>query len=103
MFLEQASGVKVADRVKEIYNEAKVVKSDADAKERIRVVVFEIKGGYIDVEPGKIYREKDLEGQDVFLFFLSLLKPDQCRYLLYDCHYSTTESAVKQDLVSVMW
>ncbi|KAK2922035.1 non-muscle cofilin 1-like [Channa argus] len=96
-----ASGVKVADEVKDLYNEMKVKKTDADQRERLRLVVFVIKGGYI--VPGQIYREKDLEGKDVYQFFLSLLDPKQCSYLLYDCHYSTKESAIKEDLVFVMW
>lgn len=101
LFSKQASGVKVADKVKAIYNEMKVVKNDADQRKRIRLVVFHITGGYIDIE--HIYREEDLDGKDVYQFFLSLLKPDECRYLLYDCHYSTNETGIKEELVFVMW
>ncbi|XP_039994541.1 non-muscle cofilin 1-like [Xiphias gladius] len=98
------SGVQVSDKVKDIYNEMKVVKSDADQSERIRLVVFEINNGYIEVEKGKIFREKDLEEvEDVFKFFLSLLDPHQCRYMLYDCHFETKESSRKEELVFVMW
>lgn len=100
---KQASGVQVADQVKEIYKNMKVVKSDADEKERLRLVVFEIKGGYIEVEEGKIFRQKDLEEKDVFKFFLSQLDPKQCRYMLYDCHFETKESSRKEELVFVMW
>ncbi|XP_026212498.1 non-muscle cofilin 1-like [Anabas testudineus] len=96
-----ASGVKVADKVKEIYNEMKVVKSDAVQKKRIRLVMFHITGGYIEIE--EIFREEDLEGEDVFQFFLSKLKPERCGYLLYDCHFSTKESGIKEELVFVMW
>jgi len=98
-----ASGVQVADRVKDIYKEMKVVKNDADQKERLRLVIFEINGRYIDVEEGKIFREKDLEDVDVFSFFLSHLHADQCRYMLYDCHFETKESSKKEELVFVMW
>jgi len=99
-----ASGVLVADRVKDIYKEMKVVKNDADQRERLRLVVFEINGRYIDVEEGKIFREKDLEDvDDIFKFFLSHLDPKMCRYMLYDCHFETKESSKKEELVFVMW
>lgn len=98
-----ASGVQVADRVKDIYKEMKVVKNDADQNERLRLVVFEIKGSFIDVEEGKCFREKDLEDDDVYKFFLSHLDPKQCRYMLYDCHFETKESSRKEELVFVMW
>lgn len=81
----------------------KVVKNDADQKERLRLVIMEISGGYIDVEEGKIFREKDLENMDVFKVFLSHLDPKQCRYMLYDCHFETKESSKKEELVFVMW
>ncbi|KAK2824123.1 hypothetical protein Q5P01_021298 [Channa striata] len=96
-----ASGVKVADEVKELYNSMKVVKADDDHKERLRIVEFAISDGYI--VPSKTFREKDLEGKDTFAFFRGLLKGDQCSYMLYDCHYATKESGTKQDLVFVMW
>ncbi|MEQ2250744.1 hypothetical protein ILYODFUR_003965 [Ilyodon furcidens] len=97
-----ASGVQVDDQVKDIINNMKVVKSDADANERIRLVILEIKDGYIKVE--NIYREKDLSGEDdIFKFFLSLLNKEKCRYLLYDCHFETKESSRKEELVFVMW
>lgn len=96
-----ASGVKVADQVKDIYNEMKVVKQDANQKDRIRLVVFHIKDGYIDVD--RLYRERDLEGvDDVFKYFLSLMDPKRCCYFLYDCHYEIKDSK-KEDLVFVMW
>ncbi|XP_047207318.1 non-muscle cofilin 1-like [Girardinichthys multiradiatus] len=97
-----ASGVQVDDQVKDIINNMKVVKSDADANERIRLVILEIKDGYIKVE--NIYREKDLSVEDdIFKFFLSLLNKEKCRYLLYDCHFETKESSRKEELVFVMW
>nr|XP_046258360.1 non-muscle cofilin 1-like [Scatophagus argus] len=96
-----ASGVKVADRVKDIYNEMKVVKSDADNNERMRVVVLAIIDNCIDVE--KIFLEKDLAGQDIFKFFKGLLEPDKCRYILYDCHFETKESSKKEELVFTTW
>ncbi|KAM4600155.1 cofilin-2-like [Fundulus diaphanus] len=96
-----ASGVQVDDQVKDIINDMKVVKSDANASERIRLVVLEIKDGYIKVE--HIYKEKDLTGEDVFKFFINLMDKEKCRYLLYDCHFETKESSKKEELVFVMW
>lgn len=67
------------------------------------MVLLRINEGFIDVEEGKIFREKDLEDKDdVYAFFLSLMKPEECCYLLYDCHYETVESP-KEELVFVMW
>lgn len=104
VFSKQASGAAVADSVKDLYNEMKVVKNDADQSERIRLVVFHISDNFIDVEDNKIYREKDLEGvDDVYKFFIGLLKDKQCRYMLYDCHFETKESSRKEELVFVMW
>ncbi|KAM4591749.1 non-muscle cofilin 1-like [Odontesthes bonariensis] len=99
-----ASGVVVSDDVKDIITEMKVVKNDADQMERIRLVVFEIKDGAIVIEEGKVFREKDLaDKEDIFKFFLSLLDPQTCRYMLYDCHFETKESSRKEELVFVMW
>ncbi|KAE8280468.1 Cofilin-2 [Larimichthys crocea] len=96
-----ASGAKCTDRVKSIYNEMKVVKNDADQNKRIRLVVFGFINNDIDVE--KVYLEEDLVGQDVFKFFQTMLPPDSCRYVLYDCHYETKESSKKEELVLVVW
>lgn len=100
-FLKQASGVKVADQVKEIYNAMKLVKTEDNQMERMRLVIFHIDGSCIDVE--KIFREKDLEKEDdVYKFVLSQLKADECRYILYDCHFETKESK-KEELVFFLW
>ncbi|XP_017268249.1 non-muscle cofilin 1-like [Kryptolebias marmoratus] len=97
-----ASGVKVSDKVKDIINEMKVVKSDSDSNERIRLVIFHIDSGLIEIE--KIYREKDFSStDDVFKFFVSQMKTKTCRYLLYDCHFETKEASKKEELVFVMW
>ncbi|XP_028279074.1 non-muscle cofilin 1-like [Parambassis ranga] len=97
-----ASGVQVSDEVKDIINEMRVVKADSDQKERIRLVAFQIADGFIQVK--EIFREKDLSGvDDVFKFFLSKLKAEQCCYLLYDCHFETKESGRKEELVFVLW
>uniref|UniRef100_A0A1A8HZ29 Cofilin 1 (Non-muscle), like n=1 Tax=Nothobranchius kuhntae TaxID=321403 RepID=A0A1A8HZ29_NOTKU len=96
-----ASGVQVCDDVKEIIKDMKVVKTDADANDRIRLVLLEIKDGKIVIE--RTYRQKDLSDEpDIFKFFLKQLENNKCRYLLYDCHFETLESK-KEELVFVMW
>lgn len=97
VFSKQSSGVKVADKVKDLYSEMKLAKDDA---ERMRFVIFGFVNACIDVEDS--YQNKHLEGKDPFLFFKDLLVADKCRYILYDCHYETVES-VKKELVLVMW
>lgn len=93
--------MKVSENVKTIINEMRVVKNYADINERLRLVVFEIAEGFIEIE--KTFREKDFSpDDDVFLFFMGLLDIKQCRYLLYDCHYSTKETK-KEEMVFVMW
>lgn len=100
-FSKQASGVQVADEVKQIFNVMKVVKNDDDEKERIRIVQLWIDG---EIKVENIYREKDLEGVDnVFKFIKDLMRPDQSRYFLYDCHFDTKESGRKEELIFMMW
>ncbi|KAF7219847.1 non-muscle cofilin 1-like [Nothobranchius furzeri] len=96
-----ASGVQVCDDVKDIIKDMKVVKTDADTNDRIRLVLLEIKDGKIVIE--RTYRQKDLSDEpDIFKFFLKQLENNKCRYLLYDCHFETKESK-KEELVFVMW
>uniref|UniRef100_A0A1A7WJN5 Cofilin 1 (Non-muscle), like n=1 Tax=Iconisemion striatum TaxID=60296 RepID=A0A1A7WJN5_9TELE len=96
-----ASGVQVCDDVKEIIKDMKVVKNDADANDRIRLVLLEIKDGKIVIE--RTYRQKDLSAEpDIYKFFLKQLENEKCRYLLYDCHFETKESK-KEELVFIMW
>ncbi|KAF3842262.1 hypothetical protein F7725_024213 [Dissostichus mawsoni] len=93
----KASGVKVADEVKQIFNAMKVVKSDDDEKERIRIVVLHID---VEIKVEKIYRQKDLEDvEDVYKFVKNLMLADQCRYFLYDCHFETKEGIKKEELL----
>lgn len=100
----QASGVKVTDAVKDLINEMKVVKNDADQNERVRLVIFKIDDSEGAIVVDKIYRQKDLaDKDDVFKFFISLLDSKVCRYLMYDCHFETKESSRKEELVAVMW
>uniref|UniRef100_A0A665VZL3 ADF-H domain-containing protein n=1 Tax=Echeneis naucrates TaxID=173247 RepID=A0A665VZL3_ECHNA len=99
---KMTSGVKVADGVKELYNEMKVVKNDADQNERIRLAIFHIQEGFIETET--VYRQKDLDSvDDIYKFLVTQLKSNICRYVLYDCHYETKESSKKEELVFVMW
>lgn len=100
----QASGVKVTDAVKDLINEMKVVKNDADQNERVRLVIFRIDDSEGAIVVDKIYRQKDLaDVDDVFKFFIGLLDSKVCRYLMYDCHFETKESSRKEELVAVMW
>lgn len=96
-FSKQSSGAKVADRVKDLYNEMKLAKNDPG---RLRFVTLGFCDNCIDVTAST--QDKDLEGKDPFVFFMDLLVPDECRYILYDCHYETVDS-VKKEIVSVMW
>ncbi|KAI3363081.1 hypothetical protein L3Q82_011740 [Scortum barcoo] len=97
----ESSGIGVTDEVKDLFVQMKVVKHDGDQNDRIRLVVFHIKDKFIEVET--ILREKDLEGKDVFKCFQGLLVSDQCRYILYDCHFESKESSKKEELVFVLW
>lgn len=96
------SGVKVADEVKDLYNEMKLVKNEDDENERLRVAIFQIKDGFIGIE--KAIRQKDLvDKEDVFKHTMNLLTEKMCRYMLYDCHYETKEAIKKEELVFLMW
>lgn len=99
-FSKQTSGAQLDDEVKDIFQEVKVVKNDDDHMERARLVVFGFKNDTIVVET--IYRGSDLKDKDVFLSFKELLEPTKCHYILYDCHFKTTDSA-KAELVFVLW
>lgn len=69
----QASGVKVSDESKSIYEELK------SKKKAIRYVIFKIEDGYVQIEKtGK----RDTEYKE-FLEEIKKLEKE-CRYLLYD-------------------
>lgn len=69
--------------------------------ERVRFVKFWFCNGQIDVE--ETIQQKDLEGENAFTYFKEkYLQDEKCCYVLYDCHYETTECP-KKDLVFVMW
>ncbi|XP_030011343.1 non-muscle cofilin 1-like [Sphaeramia orbicularis] len=96
-----SSGVAVSDEVKDLFNEMKVQKSGDDQRERLRIVTFVIDGDFVQAE--EKYRQKDVEDKDdIYKFFLSVLKEKSCRYVLYDCHFETKESK-KEELVFGMW
>lgn len=97
----KSSGITVADEVKALFNKMKVVKHEDDQKERIRMLVCQINDKFIEVE--KVYREKEMEGKDVFKVFQELLVSEKCRYILYDCHFESKESSKKEELVFVLW
>ncbi|XP_068424271.1 non-muscle cofilin 1-like [Clinocottus analis] len=95
------SGVRVSDDVKLLFNKMKVVKSSDAEEDRIRLVILHIED---EIKVEKCYVQKDLEGKgDVFKFLQSLLLKDECRYILYDCHFETKESSKKEELVYIMW
>ncbi|KAG7230010.1 hypothetical protein INR49_009730 [Caranx melampygus] len=99
---KMTSGVKVADEVKDLYNEMKLVKNEDDENERLRVAIFEINDGFIKIE--RAIRQKDLSNvEDVFKFTMNLLDNKVCRYMLYDCHFETKEAIKKEELVFMMW
>lgn len=98
----QTSGVKVADEVKDLYNEMKLVKNEDDQNERLRVAIFVINDGFIGIE--RAIRQKELdEKEDVFLYVMGLIGNEKCRYMLYDCHFETKEAIKKEELVFMMW
>jgi len=95
------SGVKCDDEVTTLFDEMRLVKKDSNNLERIRLVVFEIVDSVI--KPIKTFRQKDLNDEEnVFKVFVNQMPGQKCRYLLYDCHYTTVDSP-KQELVLVMW
>lgn len=74
-----------------------------NADQRVRLATFAFKGKWIDVE--EVHRQKDLDDKqlDGFEYFMTLLTPAKCHYILYDCHFATKESSNKEELVFVMW
>lgn len=82
------------------FNDMKIAKN---ADQRVRLATFAFKGKCIDVE--EVHTQKDLDEKnlDGFEYFMSLLTPGKCHYILYDCHFKTKESPTKEELVFVMW
>ena len=101
---KQSSGIALSEEAKKLFNDMKVKKAGADAEDRIRLATFAIDEteGLIMVQD--IYKQKDVEGvEDVYKLFQGLMKSEECRYILYDCHFETKESSNKEELVFLMW
>lgn len=75
-------GQAVLLEIHDVYKEMYLRNSPAKI-EQIRFVVIAIESGQFVIS--KIYRQEDVQGKDVDQFFLSLLDPDRCLFLLYDC------------------
>lgn len=69
----------------------------------MRVATFKFSEGAIDVGDKTTQADLDAKQMDGFEYFMSLLSPKECRYILYDCHFATKESSTKEELVFVMW
>ncbi|XP_054654902.1 non-muscle cofilin 1-like [Dunckerocampus dactyliophorus] len=95
-----ASGVKVDDVVKELYETMKLEKNE---KERIRLMVFGICDDLIKVK--QIFRQKDLNEMkvDAFKLYKDQMMTGCCCYLLYDCHFEKAEQGGQEDLIFTMW
>lgn len=91
----------VHDSVKELFNSMKVKKQDADQNEHVRLAVFGFEDGKIVAT--STYKEKDLVGKDIFSVFRDLMAKGVCHYILYDCHFATKESSIKEELIFVLW
>ncbi|CAL9688079.1 unnamed protein product [Knipowitschia caucasica] len=99
-----ASGVTVTDNVKSIYEKMKLNKKSDSAEERIRVVELKLSDDFSLIDVRQIVEEKDLEVKgNVFKYVQSLMVPDTCTYILYDCHYKVKENPKKEDLIFIMW
>uniref|UniRef100_UPI0037E83C08 non-muscle cofilin 1-like n=1 Tax=Semicossyphus pulcher TaxID=241346 RepID=UPI0037E83C08 len=101
-----ASGIKVADSAKAIFEKMKVVKADESEGERKRLVTFTINNDEC-IDVCKIINQEDLgkDGvpEDAFKAFGTLLCDDSCCYILYDCHYETQEGIKKEELIFGAW
>ncbi|XP_026136743.1 cofilin-2-like [Carassius auratus] len=100
-----ASGVTVDDSVVTIFNDMKVRKASANEEEkskRKKAVLFCLSDDKkrIIMEEGNEILQGD-EG-DPYLKLISILPPNDCRYVLYDAMYDTKESK-KEDLVFIFW
>ncbi|XP_034537708.1 cofilin-1-like [Notolabrus celidotus] len=96
-----ASGIAVTDKVKTLVENMKVVKSSDDSARRLRIATFTIQDEQIDVD--RTFSECDLDGQDAFQVFKSLLTDKSCFYFLYDCHFETKEGIKKEEMVFGSW
>ena len=95
--------MKCTDQVKDVCDEMRLVKSDADHQKRIRLVVFNIKDSCIDVTKCVCEEELTQMGKDGFSYFQEMMADGECCYILYDCHFDTKECRNKQELVFLTW
>ncbi|XP_061816001.1 non-muscle cofilin 1-like [Nerophis lumbriciformis] len=95
-----ASGVKVGDDVKEMFEKMKL---DTQSDERIRVMALEIEDRLIRVTD--VIRQKDIieQNTDAFEIFKKIMLNKCCCYMVYDCHYEKCEQGGQEDLVFSMW
>lgn len=98
VFSSQASGATVDPAVMDALTTIKLAKKD---DERVRFLTFGFSNDKIVVK--KTIHQKDLKGENPFCYLKrEFLKDEECCYILYDCHYETTECP-KEDLVFMMW
>lgn len=84
----------------DFFNDMKIAKN---AEGRVRVAMFDFVKDCITVGEQTTQADLDAKQMDGFEYFMSLLSPEKCRYILYDCHFATKESSTKEELVFVMW
>ncbi|KAM3863036.1 calpain-2 catalytic subunit-like [Diretmus argenteus] len=100
----EASGVKVADEVNDIYKKIQLHHNNDDAKDRLKFVKFLIKEeeGLIVVDKNCMIKVRDVEGEeDIYKKLISYLPDKSCCYAIYDCYY-TTEDSPKDTLVFIL-
>ncbi|KAJ0066742.1 hypothetical protein NL108_002334 [Boleophthalmus pectinirostris] len=98
-----ASGVKVADGVKDVLTTMKLNRNADDASDRIRVVELGLNDAKTEIEVKQVVMEKDFQRLgNVFKYIQSLMGEKECKYIIYDCHYETPQTK-KEDLIFIMW
>lgn len=96
---QQASGVKVDKTVVSFLDRMKMEKGD----NRVRLATFKIEEGFIKLDKSVTQLDLDKKGQDGFDAFQNELSECHCRYIVYDCHFATKDSPLKEELVFAMW
>ncbi|XP_063296070.1 cofilin-2-like [Pelobates fuscus] len=103
-----ASGVKINDKVVQVFNDMKVRKSSTpeEIKKRKKAILFCMSPDNKEVilEQDKQILVGDIGDtvEDPYKAFVSLLPLTDCRYALYDASYETRETR-KEDLVFIFW
>lgn len=98
---QQSSGVEVADEVIKLYDGMKI--KTTKTVDNVRLATLMIKDGFISVAQRFTQSELEEKQQNVFDVLMSLMTPKTCMYILYDCHFSTEETAPKEELALVTW